>query len=133
MVSEECKAGSLFGSVYRLSADGTQLNTINLPAGANPSAGTESFEYGIYNHQLYRYNDNTMSYDSIFTFNPPFGKYVIKNVKTRLIVLGYDGTPVANASYPVFSVRERVFILSDERKPQARLLQSFEMNSDTHY
>lgn len=84
---------------------------MTLPEGWNPSKITEDYKYAINGNKIYRYNEGTATYDSIYTFDSTYEGYELKISGNRIIASGIKKTHIVEKN--TYSVQQSFFILQD--------------------
>ena len=59
-VGDACGVGYVGTTIFRILDEFSSVKIINMPNGATIQAKTESFNYGVVNNKLYRYNQDTL-------------------------------------------------------------------------
>lgn len=98
--------------IFRLIENFSGVKIINLPAGTILQANTENMNYGIVSNKLYRHNEDTLEYQSIYNF-PQYQSYAIREMQGRIIVVAYNST-ADNSLGMNYKIRQAFFIFDDK-------------------
>jgi len=100
-----------------------------VPAGWVPITSSDSFAYGIANQSIYRFDQDSFTYNFLFTLPAAADTYAFRSLPGRLIVAAAKRTnPSSNTSIPI-NVNQVLYVFADPPNGTIRLLGQFDVNA----